>query len=78
MFGGIQISIAQQLNLNQTAILALQSAGGAFGNMVCINNIIAVCVVLGITKAEGYIIKRTCIPMFVYGIIAAIIAFFIV
>ena len=77
MFGGIQISIAQHLNLSQTSILALQSAGGAFGNMVCINNIIAVCVVLGITKAEGYIIKRTFIPMFVYGVIAAVIALFI-
>ena len=76
MFGGIQISIAQQLHLNQTAILALQSAGGAFGNMICINNIIAVCVVLGITKSEGYIIKRTCIPMFAYGLVAAVLAVF--
>ncbi|MCF7791922.1 MAG: L-lactate permease [Victivallales bacterium] len=77
MFGGIQMSIAQQLNLSQNAVLALQSAGGAFGNMVCINNIVAVCVVLGLTKAEGKIIKKTFIPMFVYGIIAAVVAFFI-
>jgi lactate permease len=77
MFGGIQMSIANQLHLNQTAILALQSVGGAFGTMTCINSIIAVCVVLGINKAEGYIIKRTCIPLLVYGIIAAILALFI-
>ena len=48
------------------------------GNMVCINNIIAVCSVLGIDKAEGKIIKTTAVPMFVYGIIAAIVALFVI
>lgn len=76
-FGGIQMSIAANLQLNKTTILALQSVGGAMGNMVCINNIVAVCVVLGITEKEGYILKRTVIPMIIYGIIAAIVATFL-
>ncbi len=48
------------------------------GNMVCINNIIAVCSVLGIDNAEGQIIKKTAVPMFIYGIIAAFVAYFII
>ena len=76
-FGGIQMSIAANLHLNTTTILALQSVGGAMGNMVCINNIVAVCVVLGISEKEGYILKRTVIPMIIYGIIAAVIAVFL-
>ena len=64
--------------LSVPLILALQSVGGAMGNMVCINNIIAVCSVLGIDKAEGKIIKTTAVPMFVYGIIAAIVALFVI
>jgi len=76
-FGDIQMSIAASLNLNTTTILALQSVGGAMGNMVCINNIVAVSVVLGISEKEGYILKRTVIPMFIYGIIAAIFALFL-
>ena len=76
-FGGIQNSIAQTLNLSQTTILALQSVGGAMGNMVCINNIVAVCSIVGILDKEGYILKRTVIPMFVYGLIAAFVACFL-
>ncbi|WP_319224576.1 L-lactate permease [Moritella sp.] len=44
------------------------------GNMVCINNIIAVSTLLGISNQEGYIIKRTVIPMIIYGLIAAVMS----
>ncbi|MDO5058732.1 MAG: L-lactate permease [Neisseria sp.] len=73
-FGGIQMQIAETTGLSVTLILALQSVGGAMGNMVCINNIIAVSSVLNIHNQEGAIIKRTCIPMFIYGVISAIVA----
>ena len=73
-FGGIQQSIAQTTGLNVNLTLALQSVGGAMGNMVCLNNIIAVCTILGITNAEGSIIKKTVVPMFIYGVIAAVMA----
>ncbi len=69
-FAGIQDSIAGNLGLNRTTVLALQSAGGAMGNMVCINNIVAVCSILALQNSEGYILKRTSIAMVVYGVIA--------
>lgn len=70
-FGGIQHSIAVSSGLNLNLTLALQSVGGAMGNMVCINNIIAVCSILGISNAEGKIIRKTVLPMLAYGVIAA-------
>lgn len=70
-FGAIQDSIAVSLALDRTTILALQSVGGAMGNMVCINNIVAVCSVLGIARQEGRILKKTILPMLVYGVIAS-------
>jgi lactate permease len=70
-FGPIQDSIAIQLGLNRTTILALQSVGGAMGNMVAIHNIVAVCSVLGLENQEGEILKRTVGPMLLYGAIAA-------
>lgn len=76
-FAPIQISIAQTLGLDQTFILAAQSVGGAMGNMVCINNIVAVCSILGIVAKEGFIIKRTIWPMLLYGVIAAIMSIFL-
>ena len=76
-FGGIQQSIATSLNLNLTTILALQSVGGAMGNMICINNIVAVCSVLGLTNVEGKILKKTILPMIAYGAIAGVISIFL-
>lgn len=76
-FGAIQQTIAMNTGLPLTTILGLQSVGGAMGNMVCINNIIAVSTILGIANQEGYIIKKTVIPMMVYGIVAATVSLLI-
>lgn len=73
-FGGIQLSMAKNLGLNIPTILAMQSVGGAYGNMICINNIVAVSSVLGLSNKEGYILKRTVLPMVLYGLIAGLIA----
>lgn len=73
-FGGIQLSIAETTGMSVPLILALQSVGGAMGNMVCLNNIIAVCTVLNVSNQEGSILKRTVVPMFLYGVIAALVA----
>lgn len=69
-FAGIQDSIALDLGLSRTSILALQSVGGAMGNMVCINNIVAVASVLALGDKEGYILKRTALAMLAYGLVA--------
>jgi len=69
-FGPIQDSIALRLGLDRTTILALQSAGGAMGNMVAIHNIVAVCSVLGLGNMEGVILKKTVGPMLAYGAVA--------
>lgn len=73
-FGGIQMGIAENVGLPVTLVLSLQSAGAAMGNMVCINNIIAVSTILGISNKEGYIIKRTIVPMLAYALVAALFA----
>ncbi len=73
-FTAIQNSIALESGLDRTTILALQSVGGSFGNMVCINNIVAVTSVLALGNQEGYILKRTILPTLFYGLLAGIIA----
>ncbi|MEX4590968.1 lactate permease LctP family transporter [Haemophilus influenzae] len=77
-FGSVQLSTAETTGISVALVLALQSVGGAMGNMVCINNIVAVSSVLNISNQEGTIIKKTIIPMIVYGIIAALGALFLV
>jgi lactate permease len=77
-FGPIQDSIAAQLSQDRTTILALQSVGGAMGNMVAIHNIVAVSSVLGLTNKEGEVLRRTVGPMLIYGAIAAVASLWLV
>lgn len=76
-FGGIQDAIAAELSLNRTTLLAIQSVGGALGNMVCINNIVAVASVLALGNVEGFILKRTVRAMLFYAAVVALVAFFL-
>jgi len=70
-FGPIQDTIAAELGVSRTTILALQSVGGAMGNMVCIHNIVAVCSVLGLHQQEGAILRRTALALLAYGAAAS-------
>lgn len=45
--------------------------GGAVGNMVCVNNAVAVSATVGLTGMEGKIIRRNLIPCLFYGLLAA-------
>ncbi|MDC8829928.1 L-lactate permease [Alteromonas gilva] len=72
-FAGIQLSIAEQLGLSVTSVLAMQSVGAAMGNMVCINNIVAVTSILGLTNQDGVILKRTAGIMLLYGCLAGLV-----
>ena len=69
-FGGVQDSIAHMLGKDRTSILTLQSVGAAMGTMVSISNIVAVSSILGLANQEGFVLKRTIIPLVVYGLIA--------
>ncbi|GAC25693.1 lactate transporter, LctP family [Paraglaciecola mesophila KMM 241] len=69
-FAGVQQTIASDLQLNVTTILALQSVGAAMGNMICINNIVAVTSILALQNSEGYILKRSILVLLLYGLIA--------
>lgn len=42
------------------------------GHMVCVNNIVAVGCILGLVNQEGFILKRTVIPLVAYGLVAGL------
>jgi len=63
--------------LNRTTVLALQSVGGAMGNMICIHNIVAVCSMAGMQAKESEILRRTFLPVLIYGMVAGTIAWFL-
>lgn len=58
-FGGVQEIAAERVGTSVTAMLALQAVGAAAGNGVALNNIIAVCTVVGLNVGEGKIVGMT-------------------
>ncbi|MFC0267632.1 L-lactate permease [Kushneria aurantia] len=69
-FSAIQFSIAEQSGLSTSGTLALQGVGAAMGNMICINNIVAVTAILGLQRQDGVILKRTALVMLLYAAVA--------
>ncbi len=76
LFAGFQYGIADTLHLPHQIIVALQSVGGAMGNMVCIHNIVAASATVGLVGMEGLILKRNVIPLILYGLIIGIMGLF--
>jgi lactate permease len=74
LFGEFQWSVASTLNLSHQIMIAVQGVGGAFGNIVCINNVVAACAVVGLVGREGDILKKTVIPFILYGLVVGSIA----
>lgn len=50
---------------------------GPNGSHFCRLNKDAVCSILGVYNQEGFILKRTVIPLVVYGTIAAVVGIFL-
>ena len=75
LFTGMQYQAAIASGISPILIVALQSIGGAIGNMVCVNNIVAVCSTVGVIGSEGKIIRKNIIPALFYVAIISIVAF---
>ncbi len=73
LFSSFQFNTANLLQLSPLLVLTLQLVGSAVGNMICVNNIVAVSVTVGISGAEGRIIKRNLIPVLLYSLLAVVV-----
>ena len=70
LFSSLQYETATLVKLSPVVILALQNIGGAAGNMICVNNVVAVCATTGVTGSEGRIIRVNILPCFAYCAVA--------
>ena len=64
LFGEFQWGVAAGSGLSRQIMVATQAVDGGFGNMVCINNVVAVCAVVGLVGKEGIILKKPLFPLF--------------
>ena len=78
LFASLQFETASMLGLPVVVVTALQVVGGGIGNMVCINNVVAVSATVGITGEEGTIIKRNALPMAGYALLAGVMGYVLI
>jgi lactate permease len=73
LFAGLQQSVASLHGHAPIDVLALQGMGAAAGNMICIHNVVAASTVVGLSRAEGDVIRRTAPAMIVYLSLASLL-----
>jgi len=78
LFGLFQFGTALKLSLPTLVILGLQAVGGAVGNMICVNNVVAACSTVGTVGKEGNLIRLNLIPVTIYTIAAGILGLLVV
>ena len=72
LLGSFQASTAQALGISVILILALQTVGGAIGNMIAIHNIVAASATVKLHDKEGEIIRKTIKTCLLYALIVGI------
>lgn len=73
LFSSLQFETATIVGFSQVLIVALQNMGGAIGNMVCVNNIVAACATTGTSGNEGKLIRTNIIPALIYSAVVSLV-----
>ncbi len=75
LFAPLQFQTALSLGLSPASIIALQMAGGAVGNMICIHNVVAVASTTDAVGQEGRIIRLNALPCLIYMVLVLAVYF---
>lgn len=73
LFASFQFQTATLLGFPQILILAMQGIGAGVGNMICVNNVVAVSATVGCIGSEGRLIRVNSLPAFIYYLLIVII-----
>lgn len=77
MFSLFQFEVAENIGLNPSWIVALQSVGAAAGNMICVHNVVMASAAVGLTGREGEIIRKAFLPLIYYLLFAGSVVYII-
>lgn len=73
LFAPLQFETASLVKLSPIIVLALQNIGGAAGNMICVNNVVAACATTGVAGNEGRIIRANLLPCLAYCVVVVLV-----
>ncbi len=77
LFAPLQFNAAEKLAISPVAIVALQQIGGAIGNMICVNNVVAACATVDVKGEDGKLILVNSLPVVVTTAIVTAAAYLI-
>jgi lactate permease len=72
LYASFQFETATLLGLPQILIVAMQGIGAGVGNMICVNNVVAVSATVGCIGSGGFIIRTNAKPVLIYYLIILI------
>lgn len=72
MFSLFQHSIADDLAISGSMVVALQAVGAAAGNMIAIHNVVAASATVGLLGQEGVTLRKTAIPTVYYVVVVGL------
>ncbi len=75
LFGPFQLEAALAIGLSPVLVLALQSVGGAVGNMIAVHNIVAASATAGLQNEEWRVLRLTLLPALCYALLAGVVGF---
>src|SRR3712207_8513933 len=74
MFSALHAKACTILGLSIPVVFAAQSAGGALGNMICTNNVVAACTTVGLKNSEGIVMRKVFKPICILWTLYAVLA----
>lgn len=75
MFALFQFGVGERILVDPTWIVALQSVGGAAGNVICVHNVVAASAVVGLLGKEGYVIRKTMVVFGYYALLPGAVGY---
>jgi lactate permease len=67
------VATAEALDLPLLPMVGAQGYGAAIGNVVCPHNIVAAGATVGLTGAEGDVLRRTLLPALGYALAGGVL-----
>jgi lactate permease len=74
LFASLQYDAAEQVGISRSIVVAIQNVG----NMVSVQNIAAICGVVGITGREGDILRKVIVPTVIFALFAGAVGMILV
>jgi len=75
LFTDFQEATAEHLQLSALPLVGVQGFGAAVGNLICPHNLIAGGATVGLTGAEGDVLRRTLLPCLGYAALGGVLAY---